>query len=224
MISRATRGHPERVTGTLRVAWLEWRIARALPGWAKRLQLLADKRSLKLNLGCGNNPKPGWVNIDLFNPHADFCYDVRRAFPLPDTSCAFIYSDHLFEHLDYTDGLSLMRESHRLLEHGGIFRAAMPDMPAVFQAYLARDYAYFDLVKDFALVSGMDNREATWVDYVNFAVYQYGEHKMVYDIEKLQKMANWAGFSKACRSDYQPGMDSETPLRRKYSVYFDAIK
>ncbi|MHB8520750.1 MAG: class I SAM-dependent methyltransferase [Limisphaerales bacterium] len=224
LVSLTTYGQPERVLQALRSARLEWRIARAWPSWAKRLQLLADKRALKLNLGCGNNPKPGWVNIDLFSPHADFRYDVRRSFPLRDNSCAYIYSEHLFEHLEYADGLALMRESHRLLEPGGIFRAAVPDMPAIFSAYLAKDYAYFDLLRDFSLIQGLDNRNATSVDYVNFSVYQFGEHRIVYDEEKLAKMSGLSGFSRSGKTEYLPEVDSSTPMRRKYSFYFEAIK
>jgi hypothetical protein len=33
---------------------------------------------LKLNLGCGPNRKPGWVNIDLFHSAADLQLDLRE--------------------------------------------------------------------------------------------------------------------------------------------------
>lgn len=224
VISWATRGRPEKVIEVLRGLWLEWRIARSLPGWQKRLVALAGERNLKLNLGCGPNAKPGWVNLDLFNSRADFQYDLRRPFPLPDACCSLIYSEHLFEHFEYQEGLALLRESCRLLAPGGVLRVVVPDMPAIFKAYLDRDEAYFGLMQDMRLINGMDNKDACLIDYVNLAAYQYGEHKMLYDADKLVCMAKLAGFSRAERSTYRESFDSPLPVRRHYSLYVEAIK
>ena len=45
---------------------------------------------LKLNLGCGPNSKPGWLNINLFHSGADLQLDLRERWPFPDGSVAYI--------------------------------------------------------------------------------------------------------------------------------------
>ena len=100
----------------------------------------------------------------------------------------------------------------------------VPDMPALFHAYLDQDESFFDLMKHMTLVSGMDNRDASLIDYLNFAAYQYGEHKILYDADKLIRMATLAGFSQAAKSAYQDGMDSSALVRRRYSLYVEALK
>jgi hypothetical protein len=51
----------------------------------KRAKAYAEKRGLKLNIGCGPNRKEGWLNIDL-SPGAEFSLDMRERIPLPDLS------------------------------------------------------------------------------------------------------------------------------------------
>jgi SAM-dependent methyltransferase len=87
-------------------------------GLAKRHR---SARGLKVNVGCGPNPKIGWLNIDLSDT-ADVTLDLREPIPVPDGSCVIIYSEHFFEHLDYPgDAMRFLSECHRLLEAGGKF-------------------------------------------------------------------------------------------------------
>ena len=59
------------------------------------------RQPLKLNLGCGPNCKPGWLNIDLFDSAADLNLDLRRPWPLPDGSAVHIYSGTLLSTLNF---------------------------------------------------------------------------------------------------------------------------
>jgi hypothetical protein len=85
-----------------------------------------------------------------------------------------------------------MRDCYRCLERGGLLRLALPDFRLDLDAYLSGDWAYvaeFDRVaapalgEGFDLIRGMppELRGRTIADYLNFFIYQYGEHKTIYD-------------------------------------------
>jgi SAM-dependent methyltransferase len=79
-----------------------------------------------LNLGCGQFPIEGCLNVDL-SPFAkaDFTYDLRRLpYPFPDNSFERIEAHHVLEHLE--DPFLVMKELHRILKPGGLLRLSVP--------------------------------------------------------------------------------------------------
>jgi len=52
----------------------------------RKAQRHKTSQFLQLNLGCGPNYKPGWVNIDLFDSTADLMLDLREPLPFADGS------------------------------------------------------------------------------------------------------------------------------------------
>jgi SAM-dependent methyltransferase len=203
---------------------------------APRFRALAGRKGLKLHLGAGDDIKSGWVNIDLALRHAPeversahpdtafINYDLRRGLPLEDESCDYIYSSHFLEHLEYRHGLALMRECHRVLQPGGLFRAALPNFKGLFDAYLRRDDEYLELVNLQELLPEVEPATLTLVDHINYGVYQYGEHKCIYDEEKITLVLGHIGFSAVRITPYKEGVDPSDPLRRKYSFYVEADK
>jgi len=76
---------------------------------------------LKLNLGCGRSPQPGWVNVDFARiPGVDVGADRDncRTQPLPpaDNSVSQMQMLHVLEHIK--DTLALMQALHRIAEPG----------------------------------------------------------------------------------------------------------
>jgi len=86
----------------------------------------------KLQLGSGPNMKQGWLNTDIdmsTEVAANQAYlDGTERFPLPDGSFHYIYSEHVFEHVPYAAGQSMLRESFRVLAPGGKIRLATPNL------------------------------------------------------------------------------------------------
>src|SRR5215207_1310719 len=73
----------------------------------------------RLQLGSGGNRKQGWLNVDLFAPGADLALDLREELPFPDAFASFVYSEHLFEHLEYpAEAKRFLAEVHRVLQPG----------------------------------------------------------------------------------------------------------
>jgi hypothetical protein len=78
----------------------------------------ARAKGLKLHIGCADNLKTGWVNIDL-SAKADLQLDMRERMPLTNGSVQMIYSEHFLEHLHYPeDAKRFLSESFRVLEAG----------------------------------------------------------------------------------------------------------
>ena len=151
-------------------------------------------------------------------------YDLRLGLPLESCSCSFIYSSHFFEHLEFRHGLKLMTDCYRVLKPGGTFRLVLPDYREIFRAYLQGNAEYYSLIDDRWLGSMRHQNTATVVDYVNYAVYQHGEHKIIYDEDKLILLLQDLGYSSASRTDHKEGLDSGEPVRRRYSLFVEAIK
>ena len=77
----------------------------------------ADQRGLlKIDIGGGLNPWPGYRTIDL-REGADIRADLNQGIPLPDNSVGVLNASHILEHLH--DKHRIMSEIHRVLAHGG---------------------------------------------------------------------------------------------------------
>jgi SAM-dependent methyltransferase len=185
-----------------------------------RFDLLKDK--IKLHLGCGDDIKPGWINIDLrpdLKKGGDFYnYDLRLGVPFRDGQCSVIYSSHFFEHLTYTDAVALMRECKRILRSGGIFRAALPDFRGTFNRYLTNDRTLIDAGAPY-----MSEPPECLCDVVDFSVHQYGQHLSVWDEERTILTLLKAGFTEARVVPYKEGIDPSSEDRRKHSFYVEAL-
>ena len=85
------------------------------------------------------------MNVD-FNPECELSLDLREPLPFSDNSCALIYSEHFFEHLEHPVEISLLlSESLRVLQAGGTFSLGVPDTEWPLLAYgNPEKYDYFD--------------------------------------------------------------------------------
>jgi SAM-dependent methyltransferase len=80
----------------------------------------------KLNLGCGEHKKEGYVNIDwqaLTKP--DVVHDLNAfPYPFPDNTFDLVEAFHVLEHLDKP--FVIMKELHRILKPGGTLHIKVP--------------------------------------------------------------------------------------------------
>lgn len=144
---------------------------------------------MKLHVGCGRNLFQGWVNLDygkcpVENGPPYIQHDLRQSIPLPNNSCALIYSEHLIEHLTLDEGKTLLREFMRLLKPGGTVRISTPDLRTLFDAYLDKN------VNRYANVGFLPK---TPCQMVNEGMRSW-EHKFLYDKQELADVLQDAGF------------------------------
>ena len=82
---------------------------------------------MKINLGSGNRPVEGWVNVDIqqrVNP--DVCCDITEGLPFPDHSADEIRAFDFLEHLPLGKQIFVITEIWRVLIPGGVFEHFTP--------------------------------------------------------------------------------------------------
>lgn len=149
----------------------------------------------KLHIGCGAVRLTGWINVDeRWTDGADVVWDATRRFPLPAGSCSHIHNEHFLEHLSVEQGLSFLRECHRLLMVGGVLRVAMPSLAEPVRQYYEDDWKNQPWLEKYGY---------TWIqtraEMLNIA-FRYWGHQWLYDEEELRRRLNEAGFDvlRAC--------------------------
>jgi predicted SAM-dependent methyltransferase len=173
---------------------------------------------LKLNLGCGGNSRPGWVNIDLFHSRADLQLDLRESWPFPDGSVAYIYSEHIFEHFEFNDEVPhILSESLRVLQTEGVFDVGVPDTEWPLRGYGNPDHDYWPFC-----ATCHPNDCETQLDHINYHFRQGKRHKYPWDEETLRRSLQRSGFVGIARRTFDATLDSES--RRIGTLYMRAIK
>lgn len=182
-----------------------------------------NRRQLKLNFGCGENIKPGWINIDL-SSRADLQSDLRKNLPFANGSCECTYSEHFLEHLEYPDdALLFLRENFRVLQSGGVVSFGVPNATTALEDYV-RNKAHR---QGFWPFPGHPGWVRTPIDQINFLfrqnyIYLIHQHRYAYDFEILQMILKEVGFVDIRQRPFDPALDTET--RRHGTLYVSARK
>jgi predicted SAM-dependent methyltransferase len=160
----------------------------------------------KVNVGCGNEPFQGWINLDLSpETSADILWDVNDGLPFPDNSCAVVYSEHFLEHLSVQEGVRFLTECRRSLQLGGIVRIGMPCVQEVARQYYENTWAEQPWLQKYGY---------TWIktraEYINIGFRDWG-HQWLYDFEELDRRLRESGFSEIERAAW--GESKYTELR-----------
>jgi predicted SAM-dependent methyltransferase len=71
----------------------------------------------RLNIGCGNDTRDGWINIDSRKWNSNVVVrDVTRGLPYDNESVDEIYTSHMVEHLNPTDAQFFLKECERVIK------------------------------------------------------------------------------------------------------------
>jgi predicted SAM-dependent methyltransferase len=185
---------------------------------------LRGRRDLRVNVGCGTNGFPGWVNVDVFaGPTVTCVYDCRTSLPVEPGSTRVISAEHFFEHLDRDEEAPrFLKACHRALRPGGVLRIVVPDAEKYVRAYSSDGWT--DLQSFSPLLEAAPN--LTKMDVLNHHFRQGYQHKWVYDFESLERVLREAGFREIVRSQYNASAVEElridSPQRAAESLYVEA--
>jgi len=91
---------------------------------------------LFLNLGCGNDIRDGFINIDLFNENPNVVYMDIRSLDLPNNSADLILASDILEHFSHRDTEQILAEWARVLKPNCEIIIRSPSLKKQAQTYL----------------------------------------------------------------------------------------
>lgn len=82
---------------------------------------------MKINLGSGNSPQEGFVNIDI-NPscNPDLVADISKSLPFQDGSVDYVRAYDVLEHIPIGKTIGVIDEIWRVLKPNGTFEHFTP--------------------------------------------------------------------------------------------------
>jgi len=83
---------------------------------------------MKLNLGCGQNLLPGYINVDKFGSPDIHCDLEQFPWPWETGSVDEIVLHHVLEHLGQSTDtfIGIIKELHRVCKNGSLIRISVP--------------------------------------------------------------------------------------------------
>lgn len=147
---------------------------------------------MKLNLGCGADRKPGWINIDGDRTTAaDMFHDLSKGLPFGNDTADFIYAEHFLEHLSRADGVRFLAECRRVLKPGGVIRISMPDLREFVRLYQAASRGNPEALKIWESAGWIPKTPA---QMMNEEFRNWG-HQFIYDWSETRSVFLEAGFN-----------------------------
>lgn len=92
----------------------------------RRLPILKLKFPIKLDCGCADKKKQGYIGIDIEDWGQEIIWDLRDGIPLPDKSVEDVYACHVLEHFTNKEAKEFITDVQRVLISGGTFTARQP--------------------------------------------------------------------------------------------------
>ncbi len=172
-----------------------------------------------LNVGCGPNVRPGFVNLDSeWVPGIDLCWDATTRLPFADGALSGIFSEHFLEHLPFEAADGVLREMRRVLRPGGVLRLVVPDGELYLKNYASgAPIPYAEEDPRDGLYSPMMS--------VNRIFRSHG-HRFIYDFDTLSQLLQRQGFGEVRRERFMQGRDPHLLIDMEWraveSLYVEA--
>ncbi len=89
-----------------------------------------------MNLGCGNDIREGFINVDMFSDNPSVVYMDIRKLPLPNETVDGIIASDVLEHFSHRDTEAILKEWSRVIKVGGEIVIRSPSLRKQAEMYL----------------------------------------------------------------------------------------
>ena len=143
---------------------------------------------LLLHLGCGDNPLPGFVNIDFLPETPEvLAWDLLQSWPEPLAQAVqHGFSEDVLEHFFYDEQVYLLAQMNVALDPAGVFRVLMPSLESLVSLRQGYDPTGDYLSTHFGVQTGGDA--------LNLGM-RFGGHRWLHDDASLGHLASNCGFA-----------------------------
>jgi predicted SAM-dependent methyltransferase len=163
---------PKRLTYHPIAVWRLFRIN-------KLIKNVRGLSTIRLNVGCGNDFKAGYINCDQFGDNVDVILAIREL-PFRDNSADLLEMHHALEHVPTSMVISILEECKRVLKPSGYFILSVPDLESCFKLFLRSSYkTQFSTI--IQMIYGSQEHEGMF-------------HKTGFTNERLENLLNDIGF------------------------------
>lgn len=160
---------------------------------------MSAHRRVKLQIGGGSRPLPGWLNTDI-GWNASHYLDITKPWPIPDETVTHIYGDNVVEHVKLQSLRFALREALRVLEPGGRIRFATPDLGALVAMYLNAD-EHLEEFSRWYRAKGFEIAHPP--DMLRLFFHEWGHDRgYLFDFPSLEAELVRAGFTAICLTPY----------------------
>ena len=177
-----------------------------------------------LNLGCGPHIYSGWINADDYAPkrrlrerkfRPNWTLDITRPWRCADDYWDGIFTQHVLEHVTYSQAVHVLKECHRTLKSGAWIRICVPDLARYVRYYRGEiDDAQFFRVPHRALALSF--------------LTQMHLHRSVWDADLMVEVLGELGFDNTSAVSFGNGSDArlvkDDPSKAAESLYVEARK
>lgn len=168
--------------------------------------------------GCGLDAPYGWLNFDasprlrleksLFGavmrnklfPAGALVGNIISGLPVRDGSAAGVYASHVLEHMRRADCRVALRNTHRMLAPGGIFRLIVPDLRVRAERYLATNGEDRDAAHAFMASLHVTTEDGRWPALRE--LIGNSRHLWMWDERTMTRALIDAGFSRIRRCQF----------------------
>lgn len=191
---------------------LLWNIKRNFGNLDKKIieDYFSQNDIKKLHIGCGKNLLIGWLNSDYFPKNNQVLHlNATSKFPFEDNVFDYIFSEHMIEHISYSNASFMLHECYRILKKNGKIRISTPNIQFLIDLF---DKDKSNLKNDYITWSTntfvKDAPYCNEIFVVNNFVRDWG-HIFIYDEKSLKFTLEESGFGCIERFDLNKSHENE---------------